>query len=97
VSEAVSLDPIGRTLLAIQAEMRTVRDENTLIRHNLGRMARRDQLGPMVQRDELLDVLRVLSDRIGSFEATMLARLDQTERSLHERLTHLEALLPPKP
>ena len=88
MSEAVSLDPIGRTLLAIQAEMRTIRDENSLIRRELATKA---------SRDELLDVLRVLSDRIGSFEATMLARLDQTERSLHERLTHLEALLPPKP
>jgi hypothetical protein len=88
VSEAVSLDPIGRTLLAIQAEMRTIRDENSLIRRELATKA---------SRDELLDILRMLSDRIGSFEATMLARLDQTERSLHERLTHLEALLPPKP
>ena len=88
MSEAVSLDPIGRTLLAIQAEMRTIRDENSLIRRELATKA---------SRDELLDILRMLSDRIGSFEATMLARLDQTERSLHERLTHLEALLPPKP
>ena len=88
MSEAVSLDPIGRTLLAIQAEMRTIRDENSLIRRELATKA---------SRDELLDMLRMLSDRIGSFEATMLARLDQTERSLHERLTHLEALLPPKP
>ena len=46
---------------------------------------------------ERLDVLRVLSDRVASFEASVLARLDQAERSLHERLTHLEALLPPKP
>ena len=88
MSEAVSLDPIGRTLLAIQAEMRTIRDENSLIRRELATKA---------SRDELLDMLRMLSDRIGSFEATVLARLDQTERSLHERLTHLEALLPPKP
>ena len=88
MSEAVSLDPIGRTLLAIQAEMRTIRDENSLIRRELATKA---------SRDELLDMLRMLSDRIGSFEATVLARLDQTERSLHERLTHLEGLLSPKP
>jgi hypothetical protein len=88
VSEAVSLDLIGRALLAIQAEMRTIRDENSLIRRELATKA---------SRDELLDMLRMLSDRIGSFEATVLARLDQTERSLHERLAHLAALLPPKP
>jgi len=84
VSEAVSLDLIGRTLLAIQADMRTMRDENTLTRHELGRMAR---------REELLDVLRVLSDRIASFEASLLARFDQTERSIEERLDRIEKML----
>ena len=80
----VSLEWIGRALLAIQADTRSMRDENALTRSELGRMAR---------RDELLDVLKVLSDRIVSFEATVLARLDQTERSINERLELIERRL----
>ena len=80
----VSLEWIGRALLAIQADTRSLRDENALIRSELGLMAR---------RDELLDVLKVLSDRIASFEATVLARLDQTERSINERLELIERRL----
>jgi hypothetical protein len=38
-------------------------------------------------------VLRVLSDRIAAFEASMLARFDQTERSVEERLDRIEKLL----
>ncbi len=42
--------------------------ENELIRKELARLA---------SRDELLEVLRVLADRIGNFEALTETRLDQ--------------------
>ena len=82
----VNLEWIGRTLLTIQAEMHSMRDENALTRTELGRMAR---------REELPDVLRVLSDRIAAFETVVLARMDRTERSINERIDHLETLLRP--
>jgi hypothetical protein len=40
-----------------------------------------------------LEVLKVVYDRIAAFETTVLARLDQTERSLNERLERGETLL----
>lgn len=90
MSETISLEWIGRTLLAIQAEMRTIRDENVLIRTELGRTARRDEVLGMARREEVLDILRVLADRIAGFETTLLSRLDQTERSINERLELIE-------
>ncbi len=67
MSDQVSLDFIGSTLRSIQADQRTLRMENELMRKELGRLA---------SRDELLEVLRVLADRIGNFEALMEARFD---------------------
>jgi hypothetical protein len=75
---------VGRLLRELQAEMRTVRDESRLTRKELGNKA---------TSEELLQVLTVLSDRIGSFESHVDARMDQTERSIEERLTRIEALL----
>ena len=79
MSDAVSLEFIGTTLRAIQAEQRTLRGENELIRREVGRVA-----GLVATRDELLEVLRVVTDRIGNFEALMEARFDQ----LLSRLPH---------
>ena len=71
--------------------MRTIRDENALIRHELGGRA---------SRDELQQVLKVLSDRIAGSEALLETRfdrferrLDQTERSLNGRPERIERLL----
>ena len=72
MSDAVSLEFIGTTLRAIQAEQRTLRGENELIRREVGRVA-----GLVATRDGLLEVLRVVTDRIGTFEALMEARFDQ--------------------
>jgi hypothetical protein len=58
-------------VLAIQADVRSVRDENALTRTELGHMAR---------RKELLDMRRALSDRIVASETVVLARMVQTTR-----------------
>lgn len=68
MSGTITLDFIGATLRAIQAEQRTLRTENELIRKDIARLA---------SREELLEVLRVLSDRIANFEALVEARFDQ--------------------
>ena len=88
MSDAVSLELIGSSLRAIQAEQRTIRNENELIRKEIGRMA---------SRDELLEVLRVLADRIGGLERLTDARFDQLERSVHEPLERIEQLVRPAP
>jgi hypothetical protein len=69
MNDAVSLEFIGATLRAIEAEQRTLRGENELIRREVGRVA---------TRDELLAVLRMVTDRIGDSEALMEARFDQS-------------------
>ena len=51
----------------------------------------------MASRDELLEVLRVLADRIGGLERLTDARFDQLERSVHERLERIERLVRPAP
>jgi hypothetical protein len=73
-----------RILREIQAEMRPVRDENKLIR---------EELGAKTSRGELLGVLQALADRIAAFEAAALTHLDQTERSVQERLGRIETTL----
>jgi len=73
MSDTITLEFLGATLRAIQAEQRTLRMENELIRKEIARLA---------SRDELLEVLRVLADRIGNFEALMEARFDQLAAQL---------------
>ena len=75
MSEAVSLEFIGATLRAIQAEQRTLRADNELLRSELGRLA--GAMAAMATRDTVLDVMRLVMDRIGNFEALMEARFDQ--------------------
>ena len=65
MSEASTLELIGNLLRSIQAEQRTLRMENDLTRKELARLA---------SREELLEVLRVLADRIGNLEALVEAR-----------------------
>ena len=72
MSDTLSLSLIGAQLHAIQAQQRTLRGENELIRKELGRMA-----GAMVSRDTLSEVLTVLVDRIANFEALIEARFDR--------------------
>jgi hypothetical protein len=80
MSDALSLEFIGTTLRAIQAEQRTLRGENELIRREVGRLA-----GLVATRDELLEVLRVVTDRIGNFEALMEAPFDELLARLPDR------------
>ena len=80
----VNHETVLSELRAIQAGARSLRDEAALIRSEAALMAR---------REELLDVLRVLSDRIAAFETAVLARMVQTERSINERLAQIERRL----
>lgn len=77
MSEAINLEFIGATLRAIQAEQRTLRMENELIRNEVGRLA-----GAMVTRDLVSEVLRVIVERIGNFEALVETRFDELSRRM---------------
>ncbi len=90
MGEAVSLDFIGTTLRSIQAEQRTLRGENELIRKEIGRIA-----GVVASREGLHEVLRVLADRIGNFEALMEARFDPFFMRLTDRGRGLMRTPPP--
>ena len=46
-------------------------------------------MGRLASRDELLEVFRVLADRIGNFEALMEARFAQMETRFESRFAHL--------
>ena len=86
MSETISLDWIGARLRAIQAEQRTLRSENELIRTSL--------------TNTLGEVLRLLSERIGNFEALSEARVESVEARLGgigAQLGRIEALLKPAP
>ena len=72
MGDTITLDFLGATLRSIQAEQRTLRMENELMRKDLGRIG-----SQLATREELLEVLRVLAERLGGFEAMMQTRLDQ--------------------
>jgi hypothetical protein len=80
MSDTICLNLIGTLLRAIQADQGTLRGENGLIRKGLGRMA-----GGIVTHDALSEVLTVLVDRIGNFEAPMDARFGQLGAQLDRR------------
>ena len=83
MSETITLEFIGATLRAIQAEQRTLRLENELIRKELGRCA---------TRDELLEVLRVIVDRIANFEALMETRFDAQNRRMDQMAGRIDEM-----
>lgn len=78
MSETVSLDWIGATLRQIQAEQRTLRMENELLRKELVRT--NAAVTSLVTRELLSEVLNVIIARIGNFEALMETRMDRLER-----------------
>ena len=77
MSEQISLEFIGATLRSIQAEQRTQRGEIDLLRREVAR-----ELTRLASREELLEVLRVLSDRIANFEALMEVRFDRVSAQM---------------
>jgi hypothetical protein len=98
MSAAVSQELVERILREIQAQLRTVRDELVLIRRELADKAGREDVLRAYE-----NFLRVSGERLETFEVRLEARFDQTERSLHERLEHIEqqqaeilARLPPR-
>jgi hypothetical protein len=68
MSDVISLDWIAARLRAIQAEQRTLRSENELLRTTI--------------MNTMSEVLRLLSERIGNFEALMEARIERVEARL---------------
>lgn len=81
----VSLDLLGRLVREVQAETRSLRSEQALLHRILN------------------EAVTALMDRIGTSEALtqtgvdrLMLRLDQTERSIEERLTRIEKLLTEK-
>ena len=79
MSETVDLSLIGAMLRTLQAEQRTIRDELALMRESLSRSA---------TKAETIQVLDVLSRRIGNFEALVDTRVD----GLTTRLVAFEAM-----
>jgi hypothetical protein len=75
MSETVSLEWIGTQLRVIQAEQRTIRAENEILRSTI--------------LNALDAVVRVLNDRIGNFEALTEARLDQLRLEMSENNAQL--------
>jgi prefoldin subunit 5 len=88
MSEAINLEFIGSTLRSIQAEQRTLRSENELLRSEIGRLA-----GAMATRDTIMEVLRLIMERIGNFEALMETRIDM----LSGQVATIAAAVTPKP
>jgi hypothetical protein len=78
------VQPLGCLMPEMQAETRTIRTENALIRN---------AVATMVTVADRHEVTRAISDRIAMFETWLELRLDQTERNVEERLTAIEALL----
>jgi hypothetical protein len=75
MSETISLDLIGKLLRDVQAQQRTQRGDTELLRKDV-EMLRRD-LTKFATREELMEVLRVIVDRIANFEALMESRFDR--------------------
>src|SRR5271157_3201853 len=71
--ENVRLDWISAMLRTIQAEQRSMRDENELLRKTV------------------LEVIRLLGDRIGSVEALIEAKIEESEGKVDARIDRLEA------
>lgn len=83
----ITLELIGELLRQIQADQRDMRTRIDLLERRQERAA---------SHDDLRDLARVLTDFIATelakFSTRIEARLDQTERSVHERLDRLEQL-----
>jgi prefoldin subunit 5 len=77
MSDALSLELIGRLLRQIQAEQRTLRGEITMIRADMAHMR-----AEMITKREVLEAVTVIVDRIGNFEALMETRMDQLAAKL---------------
>ena len=85
----VNWEPIGKQLHVIQADQRSLRDAIRLVDKRVERLDA--SLSRFATRDEVLDVVQVLADRIGGFEAHIDTRLDE----LASRLGAIESRLPP--
>src|SRR5271166_2376230 len=73
--ENVRLDWISAMLRTIQAEQRSMRDENDLLRKTV------------------LEVVRLLGDRIGSVEALIEAKIEESEAKVDARIDRLEGTM----
>jgi hypothetical protein len=82
------MSDFDRILREMQAQMRSIDDENALIRQELDLMAR---------REDLFDMLKILSERIDASEVAIVTwfdlmewRLDRSRRGIEERVDRNE-------
>jgi hypothetical protein len=82
------MSEFDRILREMQAQMRSIDDENALIRQELDLMAR---------REDLFDMLKILSERIDASEVAIVTwwdlmewRLDRSRRGIEERVDRVE-------
>lgn len=86
MSETISLDWIGATLRAIQAEQRSIRDENTLIKSALNAAG-------IVLSQRIADFEAHVDSRLDQSEN----RLARFEARIDTRLSRIEQLLEGRP
>lgn len=78
MSATVSLEWIGETLRTIQAEQRTIRDENRLIR-----LALSDAINALMERIGTFEALiDIRIDQLSVLAGDILTRLDRIEAKL---------------
>jgi len=84
---------MGHLLRELQAGVRTLRGENKLLGQQIAGITES-------HRRQVAGIAEIIADRIAAFEAhvdiridRLDTRLDQTERSIEERLIRIEALL----
>jgi hypothetical protein len=82
------MSDFDRILREMQAQMRSIDDENAPSRQELGLMAR---------REDLFDMLKILSERIDASEVAIVTwfdlmewRLNRSGRSIEERADRIE-------
>ncbi len=79
MSETISLSLVLSTLRSVQAEQRTLRTENRLIREELGELK-----GTMLTREMAERMMRAFLDHVQQFEATVETRFDALEAAIRE-------------
>jgi ubiquinone biosynthesis protein UbiJ len=82
-SESISLEWIGQTLRAIQAEQRVLHTENRLIR---------DELAQKLTREEAERMVRAFLSHVSAFEARTDTRFDRLEARLEQLAADVAAL-----
>lgn len=75
MADVADVKMLGQLMRELQAQMRTLRDDNRLIR---------EELAVKVTRDDLFRLATVITDRFAELEAHTDNRLDQIEALLRK-------------